>query len=52
VVARKTLKKLAEALIEEGIMNRTLAISPIPLLTRILQGEASQNATQEVIQAS
>jgi len=46
--ARKTLRERAEALIKEGALNYTMAIVPIPILTRILLEEANRVVTPEV----
>ena len=48
VKARKSLRERAKALIEEGALNYTMAIVPIPILTRILLEEAERIVTPEV----
>ena len=48
VVARKTLRERAEALIKEGMMDKVMAGAPVPILTRILLEEAQQIATPEI----
>jgi len=49
VTARKTLKERAEALVKKGSLNcKMAAMSPVPILTKILLEEAGQVATLEV----
>ncbi|MCL2838690.1 MAG: sigma-70 family RNA polymerase sigma factor [Oscillospiraceae bacterium] len=48
VTARKSLRERAEMLIKKGALNYTMAIIPIPILTRILREEAQQIATSEI----
>jgi len=48
VTARKSLRERAEILIKKGALNYTMAIIPIPILTRILREEAQQIATPEI----
>lgn len=48
VTARKTLRERAETLVKKGVLNRTMAVTPIPILTRILLEEAERVATPEI----
>ena len=52
VTARKTLRERVEELIKEGIMDRTMAILPIPILTRILLDDMAHIARPEIGQNS
>jgi len=51
VEARKKIKEHAEVLIKEGIMDKTMAIAPTPILTQILQADAAQMALPEIGEA-
>jgi len=50
VKARKNLRERAEALIEKGALDYTMAIAPIPIITQILAEEANAVVTPEVCQ--
>ncbi|MCL2838991.1 MAG: sigma-70 family RNA polymerase sigma factor [Oscillospiraceae bacterium] len=47
VKARKSLRERAETLIEKGALDKTMAILPIPIITRILLEEANAVAPAE-----